>query len=101
MTDVSRLPGPFVDEWSWQQQARCRDVDPALFFHPAGERGPAHDHRDAVAKRVCAGCPVREPCAEYALRTREPYGVWGGLTEHERRAVLARRRALHRRQRAA
>ena len=47
--------------------------------------------REAVAKRICATCPVIEPCLDHALTTREAHGVWGGLNETERRAVLKRR----------
>ena len=49
--------------------------------------------REAVAKRICAVCQVRQACLDYALETREGHGVWGGLNETERRAVL-RRKAL-------
>jgi len=72
---------------SWREFARCRGVDPEVFY-------PVSDDDDAAdeAKSICALCPVREPCLEYALSTREKNGVWGGLTERERRRVLRRRR---------
>jgi len=72
---------------SWRQMARCRGVDPEVFY-------PVSDDDDAAdeAKSICALCPVREACLEYALSTREKNGVWGGLTERERRRVLRRRR---------
>jgi WhiB family redox-sensing transcriptional regulator len=72
---------------SWREFARCRGVDPEVFY-------PVSDDDDAAeeAKSVCALCPVREPCLEFALSTREKNGVWGGLTERERRRVLRRRR---------
>ncbi|MFF7635090.1 WhiB family transcriptional regulator [Kitasatospora sp. NPDC008050] len=102
MTDVSRLPGAFEHCWQWQIHASCRTADSGLFFHPPGERNPAHDDRDAAAKEVCARCPVREACLEHALRTREPYGVWGGLSAEERAAALrARRRGAPVRRRVA
>ncbi|MFI6447215.1 WhiB family transcriptional regulator [Kitasatospora sp. NPDC050543] len=88
MTKISRLPGAFDHYWEWQLHAACRGLDSGLFFHPAGERGRAHDEREMAAKEVCRGCPVREECLRHALRTREPYGVWGGLSEDERRALL-------------
>ncbi|GAA2228507.1 MULTISPECIES: WhiB family transcriptional regulator [Kitasatospora] len=91
MSDASRLPGAFEDRWEWQYRAACRDADFRLFFHPPGERGPAHDDRDAAAKRVCAHCAVRTACLEYALDSREAHGVWGGLTVEERRAALRTR----------
>lgn len=89
MTDSSRLPGPIADLWEWQHQGLCRDLDNALFFHPEGERGPRRRQRDATAVAICQDCPVIAPCREHALRAREPYGVWGGLTEDERDQILA------------
>ncbi|MEU4115681.1 WhiB family transcriptional regulator [Kitasatospora sp. NPDC028055] len=90
MTDNSRLPGAFAYRWDWQLRGLCREADNALFFHPSGERGAAHHAREEAAKAVCAGCPVRIECRRHALQTREPYGVWGGLTEDERQRLLAR-----------
>ncbi|MBV9314674.1 MAG: WhiB family transcriptional regulator [Pseudonocardia sp.] len=88
MTDVSRLPGPLDYEWSWQRYGSCRGMDSAVFFHPDGERNPSRAQRTARAKQVCARCPVIEPCREFALRTRQPFGVWGGLAESELRALF-------------
>ena len=88
MTDISRLPGPQADLWEWQLLGACRAYDSDLFFHPEGERGPTRSNREAAAKAVCAGCPVLQMCREAALAAREPYGVWGGLSEHEREAIL-------------
>ncbi|HKG52476.1 MAG TPA: WhiB family transcriptional regulator [Actinomycetales bacterium] len=87
MAEISRLPGPVADVWEWQYQGACRRVDPAVFFHPEGERGPARRRRDEAAKAVCATCPVVRECREHALAVREPYGVWGGMTEQEREAT--------------
>src|SRR3954463_1024721 len=89
MTDISRLPGPVADHWDWQLRGACCGRDTELFFHPEGERGPRRAGREAAAKAVCAGCPVLLQCREAALRAREPYGVWGGLSEHEREEVWA------------
>ncbi|MER7758179.1 WhiB family transcriptional regulator [Streptomyces sp. NPDC097619] len=88
MADLSRLPGRAEHEWQWQLRAACREVGPGRFFHPEGERGEDRSARDHAAKKVCAACPVRAQCLRHALRVQEPYGVWGGLTEEERRAVL-------------
>ncbi|PYC77413.1 transcription factor WhiB [Streptomyces tateyamensis] len=98
MALTSRLPGAYDHHWDWQLRGSCRSGGAAaLFFHPAGERGEAHDAREEAAKAVCAGCPVRVECRRYALDAREPYGVWGGLTEDERHRLfsgtLARRSA--------
>lgn len=71
---------------AWRQQARCRGVDPAVFY-------PVSDEDEALeAKAVCAQCPVREPCLEYAIGVREKHGVWGGLTDRERRRLIRQRR---------
>ena len=94
MADLTRLPGPNADLWDWQLDSACRGTDPALFFHPEGERGPSRSARDAAAKAVCATCPVLAQCRAHALRVREPYGVWGGLSEDDREAVLTRGRRL-------
>jgi WhiB family redox-sensing transcriptional regulator len=73
---------------SWHRQALCGGVDTAVFF-PADEWSPVRDRRERVAKAICAACPVREPCAVYALAHRELHGVWGGLSEADRRRRLA------------
>ena len=92
MADISRLPGPVADVWEWQLQGSCRGADPDLFFHPEGERGPARAGRETAAKAICASCPVLQQCAAHALAVREPYGVWGGMSEEDREARYGRRR---------
>jgi WhiB family redox-sensing transcriptional regulator len=71
----------------WRQHARCLGTDPGI-FHPPPEADDAAD----AAKAVCAVCPVREPCLEHAITAREKQGVWGGLTERERRRLVRQRR---------
>ena len=93
MTDISRLPVPVSENWEWQLLGACRGVDSELFFHPEGERGPRRANREAAAKAVCRTCPVVEACRAHALAVREPYGVWGGLAEHERELLLGRQHA--------
>ena len=83
---LSQVPADAT--WDWQEIGACREADPELFFHPQNERGLARLRRDRAAKAVCAGCNVRIDCADYAIRAREPYGVWGGLTEEERLNAL-------------
>jgi WhiB family transcriptional regulator, redox-sensing transcriptional regulator len=78
-----------MDSSRWWERAACRSVDPELFF-PVSEIGPA-GRQVARAKAVCAGCGVSALCLEYALSTRQVHGVWGGLTEAERRAAAVRR----------
>lgn len=76
----------------WQRRASCRGEDSVFFFAPAYfEKRGEKLAREAVAKRICATCPVIEPCLDYALATREPHGVWGGLNETERRTILKQR----------
>ena len=81
------------DSRSWQAQANCMGVDPDLFFP---ERGGS----TREAKEVCRGCVVREDCLEYALANGEKFGIWGGMSERERRRVR-RARALSARQAAS
>lgn len=70
---------------SWRNRAACRGVDPDIFF-------PISDEDAGQAKAICAECPVREACLEWALATRERDGVWGGATERERRRMIRQRR---------
>lgn len=93
MAEISRLPGPVADLWDWQFAGSCRDADPTLFFHPEGERGPARRNRDEAARAVCRSCPVMQQCREHALAVREPYGVWGGLTEDDRERIYVEQRS--------
>lgn len=90
MADITRLPGPNADLWDWQLEAVCRNMDTSVFYHPDGERGVARERRVAQAKAICATCPVLVQCREHALTVREPYGVWGGLSEEERDALYRR-----------
>jgi WhiB family redox-sensing transcriptional regulator len=74
----------------WQLRAACRGPDASLFFPPSHfERKEEKEAREARAKSICRTCPVHRPCLEYALRIREPHGIWGGLNETERKAMLA------------
>jgi len=76
----------------WQRLAACRGEDSSFYFAPSYfENRSEKLAREAVAKRICAVCPVRELCLDYALETREAHGVWGGLNETERRAILKRK----------
>jgi WhiB family redox-sensing transcriptional regulator len=79
---------PLEADWSWQRAALCRTSDPELFFNPENERGKARRVRQLRAKQVCAQCPVLLDCRTSALRSRESFGVWGGMSEDERNAVL-------------
>lgn len=70
---------------SWRQRAACRGIDPDIFY-------PVSEEEADEAKAICAQCPVREACLEYALANRERDGVWGGATERERRRMIRQRR---------
>lgn len=70
---------------SWRERAACREVDPDLFF-PIGTAGLTLVQIDE-AKAVCARCPVREWCLQWALDVGQVEGIWGGTTESERRAT--------------
>jgi len=81
----------------WWSLAACQSADPDLFF-PISVAGPARVQVER-AKAVCAGCPVRSDCLRYALAAGPLQGVWGGLTEEERR--LLRQREAKARMRAS
>jgi len=68
---------------SWRLDALCAETDPEAFFPEKG--GSTRE-----AKRVCVGCPVRLQCLEYALGNDERFGIWGGLSERERRKLKRR-----------
>ena len=76
------------DRMDWRHRAACRDEDPELFF-PIGNTGPALLQIEE-AKAVCRRCPVIEPCLAWALETGQDAGVWGGMSEDERRALKRR-----------
>jgi len=68
------------EELSWQEHALCAQTDPEAFFPEKG--GSTRE-----AKRICVGCEVRAECLEYALDNDERFGIWGGLSERERRRL--------------
>lgn len=76
---------------SWQEQAECRDKDTEIFYLPFNSRMADKRKRIAEAKKICFSCSVREQCLQYSLENQEPYGVWGGVSEDERRVLLRRR----------
>lgn len=74
----------------WQQEGLCRAEDATVFFPPAHfEHKPEREAREAKAKAICRRCPVRIECLDWALAVREPFGVWGGRSESERKQILA------------
>lgn len=79
---MTRLTASVED---WREQGLCRQYDPDTFF---GKTTPdVHE-----AKRICRGCPVREQCTQFALDNDERFGVWGGLSQKELRALRSRRK---------
>jgi hypothetical protein len=89
----SRAPGwpaSLDGFWSWQARGACQATGARLFFSPDGERGPARQAREHAAKAVCARCLVVDVCGAYAVAARERYGVWGGLSEADRRRIWQR-----------
>lgn len=85
MADRSMLSRLLAEEHaaesSWREHAACKGVDPELFYPERGSQGWKE------AKAICRACPVRIACLEYAIVTAERHGVWGGLTELERKRV--------------
>lgn len=78
--DTVLLPLSDVEALSWQERALCAQTDPEAFFPEKG--GSTRD-----AKKVCLSCEVRVECLEYALEQDERFGIWGGLSERERRRM--------------
>ena len=91
---IQSLPFPNAIT-DWRSLALCRDTDPELFF-PVGSTGLALD-QIAAAKAVCMQCSARSDCLDYALESNQDSGVWGGLSEDERRQIRRQRAASRRR----
>jgi len=75
-----------VADMAWMDDAICQQTDPEAFFPEKG--GSTGD-----ARRICRGCDVREECLEYALENDERFGIWGGMSERQRRPMRAARKA--------
>jgi WhiB family redox-sensing transcriptional regulator len=85
MSRTSRRSAGLLADRHWRILAACQSADPDLFF-PVSSSGPSRA-QVAQAKMICAGCLVRRECLEFALRTHQADGVWGGLSEQERSAL--------------
>jgi WhiB family redox-sensing transcriptional regulator len=84
MSDTRVLP-----DTEWRDRAACLPYPAVLFFGVDDAESPHEKQaREDQAKSICATCSVRRECLDHALTTREPYGIWGGLTEVERKALL-------------
>jgi len=79
--DVRNLPDDPAPPDHWQREAACYGIDPDLFF-------PTSEEEAAGALDFCSACGVRETCLAWALKNGERYGVWGGLTEQQRRRII-------------
>ena len=76
------------EQAEWQLRAACRGPQAVVFFPPTQpERRDEKRFREERAKEICGGCSVRGDCLEYALSIREQHGIWGGLSEAERRSL--------------
>jgi len=84
MTTEGSIPRDLIPA-PWTVDAACVGADPSVFFIDHGR--PA-----TKAKAICAGCRVRAECLDFALASHERHGVWGGMTEKERRVEARRRR---------
>ena len=82
-----------LDGLAWQDLANCRGADPDLFFP---ERGAS----TRQAKGICRECVVREDCLEFAITSSEKFGIWGGMSERERRKIRRERQIAAQRRRA-
>jgi WhiB family redox-sensing transcriptional regulator len=91
---ITRGHGDEVAAGRWQRFGTCRSVGDALFFSSDAENACVRRSRVRAAKQVCAVCPVLALCRAYALENKEEFGVWGGLSETERREVLLGRRSV-------
>lgn len=80
-TGLPTIGAPVLEERPWAVYSACREADPEIFF--ASTRA---DERAAVA--VCSTCAVADQCLEFAIETRERFGVWGGTSERQRRKML-------------
>lgn len=75
-----------MDERNWRVDAACKDSDPEIFF-PVATAGQVAEKQMRAAKVVCWTCPVRAECLEDALASGQDYGIWGGVSETDRRLI--------------
>ena len=78
------LGAKWIDIKDWSDQAMCKDLDTQMFFPKRGEA-------TKPIKIICSVCPVVKPCLEYAMKSSEKFGVWGGTSERERRRMRGMR----------
>lgn len=100
---VEKKPAPvFVrPDLSWHDRAACRGQSVDLFFGRDNERGADKERREKRAREICADCPVKRECGEYALSKPEKYGIYGGMTEDKRQSERRRRQRQAPKEKAA
>lgn len=87
---LTRGKGSTLTSEDWQLQALCRGNHAHLFFPPSTfERKDDRERRETRAKAICNVCPVLSECSSYALTIKEPFGIWGGMTESDRKEMFA------------
>lgn len=91
MTVVSAYLKPIFSHWEWQEEGACIDIETNTFFLEHNLRGKEKLKKEKEAVSICNTCPVKMKCLEHALNTPEIYGVWGGMTEEERHALMRKR----------
>ena len=91
MTAVSKALKPIHNKWEWQFDGACKNLDTEEFFLEPNMRGANKKQREVNAIKVCNNCPVKQACLDHALSVPEIYGVWGGMTEDQRHALLKKR----------
>jgi WhiB family transcriptional regulator, redox-sensing transcriptional regulator len=96
---AASIVGATWNNLAWRGHRACADIDTNMFF-PLGLTGNAIEQTN-LAKSICQSCPVADPCLEFALRTLQDFGIWGGRTEDERRVIRRARRAAARKAAAA
>jgi len=79
---------PIAEKWEWQHRAACRGEEASVFFHDDDEREPAKSYRTRAALKICAVCPVKQQCLDHAVSVPEVYGIWGGKSQDEIRALI-------------
>jgi len=83
------IDGGRAVDTTWMAEGKCRELPPETFF-------PSDGVGVEIARRICADCPVKKACLEYALYNRIEHGVWGGASERERRRIARQRRGVQR-----
>jgi WhiB family transcriptional regulator, redox-sensing transcriptional regulator len=95
MTAVGTTLKPIADNWEWQYEGSCNNVDPETFFLEPLTRGKNKRDKERAALAICKTCPVKQACLNHALSIPEVYGVWGGMTEDQRQVLIEQSGIVH------